>query len=101
MPLVEIGAGIILVNVCGINKIAVEFVGRVVEGMAVGVGDTQGERTTGFAQRELQRIVVGVCDGLNALDASQTRKLAPKRIGIISASDSQVDRCLTSHGFVV
>ena len=87
MSLVKIGTGVVFPNIRGIDKVAVELVRRVIERVAVGVSDTQGERAAGLAKRELQGVIIGVGDRLHALDASQAEVLAAKWIGIVSASD--------------
>src|SRR5262249_6029396 len=42
MPLIEIRAGVVFVHIRRVDKVAVEFIGRVIEGMAVGVSHAQG-----------------------------------------------------------
>ena len=45
VPLVEVRASIVLFQVVGVYEIGIVLVGRVVERVAVGIGDTEDERS--------------------------------------------------------
>src|SRR6202020_1259171 len=57
MPFVEIRAGSVLSKIVRVHQDRIAAVGRVVDGVAVGIRETGGERTTLPARRELKCVM--------------------------------------------
>src|ERR1700682_2028309 len=100
MTLVKVGTGIVSLQVGRIHEVAVCLVRRIIEGMAVGIRHVKCNRVACLAEGELQWVVSGVGLRLNALERPQTL-IRTKRVGVVSASNAQIDGGLTHYWVAV
>src|ERR1700723_1261058 len=73
MPFVEIRAGSVLSKIVRVHQDRIAAVGRVVDGVAVGIREPCSERTTSSSRRELKCVIGRIGDVLQGENSTQTR----------------------------
>src|SRR4029077_9053140 len=95
MPLIEVGAAAGSGKIVGIDNQRISRRGRVVDRVAVGVGETQLKSSKRVPARDFQCVIDRRCSFLDSSDGANAGKLGAKQIGVRTASNLQINRRLS------
>src|SRR5258708_32006085 len=95
MPLIEVGAGASSGKIVGIDNQRISRRGRVVDRVAVGIGEAKLKSSQRVPAGDFQRVIDRRCSFLDASNGANTGKLGTKQIGIRTAGNLQINRRLS------